>query len=593
MAKVNHIEQYLTCITSNLSNTEVFVKPPLNGDYIKYVILGRKFGVCIVDVINTDVIENIITFVQKKISELDYHKKNIRELYLARTNKKVNSEQIFKYMLIFPNIKNKLLNTLISKSSILDELHSPLYCAGRETIKKKETPTRFYKEPKKDIHLESDEYDDLYNWCVEYEYLKEQYEEVPLTDIQEHIISRDRLKEKIIGPAGSGKSVVLIGKAAKAVKNNQKVLLIVYNKTLRGYLSSLCTRKPFSFNPHKIKILHFHGWINEVGKNFGIDIFARNENDDKEKFLNVVAPNKIKKLLSEKNTKKYDVVLVDELNDMYPDWIDILNGVLKDKGKLIVAGDNTQNIYKRNSENMMRKLDVLGFKEQSSSQELRDSHRLPEDMINILQKFLSYFPMKDSSLPVVPKQMNLQLDESAYKGTFGKWINIEDIIDANQPKKDSNEKIDIDKVDSEKCVEEIINILKCNKTNSVSDLTFISSHRNIIKSVSEALKLKDYKVIDTLKDEDKINFFKEDKAIKCTTIKSFKGWEGRLIIIYLKGKIDQDNLKLLYTALSRVKKNDNGAYITVITKFKPSKGDDERKLKSYIQEFNDYLKYST
>ena len=592
MKKINAVEEYLRFVCSKSRDTDVFVNPPLNGDCIKYVILGKKFGLCIIDIINSSAEVEIITTIQQKISELDYHKKNIRELYLARRGKKVDSQQIFKYMLIFPNIKVETLHTLLSKSSLLKQIHSPLYYAGRETINKKEIPTRFYGESKKDINFESDEYDDLYNWCVEYEYLKEQYEDVPLTDIQEHIISRDRSREKIIGPAGSGKSVVLIGKAAKAIKNNQKVLLIVYNKTLRGYLSSLCTRKPFSFNPHKIKILHFHGWINEVGKNFGIDIFSRNKNDDKENFLNVIAPNKIKKLLSEKNVKKYDVVLVDELNDMYPDWIDILSRVLKDKGKLIVAGDNTQNIYKRNSENMMSKLDDLDFKEQSSSQELRDSHRLPEDMINILQKFLSYFPMKDSSLPVVPKQMNLQLDESAHKGTFGKWINIQDIIDTNQPKKDSNEKIDIDKVDSEKCVEEIINILKCNKTNSVSDLTFISSHRNIIKSVSEALKLKDYNVIDTLKDEDKINFFKEDKAIKCTTIKSFKGWEGRLIIIYLKGKIDKDNLKLLYTALSRVKKNNNGAYITVITKFKPSKEDDERKLKSYIQEFNDYLKYS-
>ena len=57
----------------------------------------------------------------------------------------------------------------MSKSSILDELHSPLYYAGRETIKKKETPTRFYKEPKKyEIFNVTDNYPCSYKEVVEY-----------------------------------------------------------------------------------------------------------------------------------------------------------------------------------------------------------------------------------------------------------------------------------------------------------------------------------------------------------------------------------------------------------------------------------------
>ena len=559
---------------------DFFSNPPINGERVEYVLLHQNQGVCLVEVIDSKNLTKIIKDIPLKLQNLKNHKKNISELYLARSMKSINEKQIFKYLLCFPNVNTYDLSEVTEYINKLK--YSYVSVAGEDTIYFNRSPIKLNQDHRKknslDVLLDKDELDDLHNWCTEYEYLKEQGETLELSETQSEIISRDLKREKILGPAGSGKSVVLVGKARKAVEKNQRVLFLVYNKTLPAYIRSLCTRKPFSFNPNLIKTNHFHAWLGELDDKYGEgDIYSPtgrcNEKEKKnDHFFDIEVVDKTKDLLLRNKVTKYDLILVDELNDMHHHWMSVFTMMLKAEGKLIVAGDDTQNIYSRSIQDMSKTLDDLGFKERQSSQELRESYRLPDDMIKFLQEFLNVFPVDNSSYPVVPAQTSLLPSDSH---TNKKWVDLRSL--------DNSDNVS----NAEVCADEIVNLLKEDKKNSVSDLTFISSNKKMLSNVVKILENKKYKVQDTLKDVSKRSFKKESEAIKCTTIQSYKGFEGRLIVIYLKGNIDNNDhelLKLLYVALSRVKKNEMGSYITLIT-------DISYRSKTSLEKLNK-LKYS-
>ena len=551
------VSDYLKSLAKKY-NYEIFIHPPLNGEFVEYVLLGKKVGICLIEVIDSKNLAKITKDVPLKLQNLKNHKENLSNLYLARSMKSIDEKQIFKYLLCFPNIHTYDLIDAIEYINKLDG--SYVSVAGKDTIYFNRPPIKLNTKDRKKVSsdlLDKDEMDDLYNWCTEHEYLKEQGETLQLSETQSEIISRDLKREKVIGPAGSGKSVVLVGKAHKAIERHKRVLFIVYNKTLTAYIRSLCNRKPFSFNPNLMKTHHFHGWLNELAKKMGdSDLYSRIRHKKGEavnNFFNEGVVKKIKDLLKKNKVTKYDLILVDELNDMNHKWMHVFMMMLKADGKLIVAGDDTQNIYSRSIRDMSKTLDHLGFKERQSSQELRESHRLPDDMIKFLQEFLNVFPVDNSSYPIVPAQVSLLPSDSQ---TRKKWIDLRSQEYSNVI---SN---------AEVCADEVVNLLKKDKKNSVSDLTFISSNEKMLADVVKILKDKNYKVQDTLIDKNKLSFKKESRAIKCTTIKSYKGLEGRLIIAYLTGNIDSKDhelLKLLYVALSRVKKNDMGSYITLVT----------------------------
>ena len=168
-------------------------------------------------------------------------------------------------------------------------------------------------------------------------------------------------------------------------------MFLVYNKTLPAYIRSLCTRKPFSFNPNLIKTNHFHAWLGELDNKYGEgDIYSltRGYKEEEKKidhFFDIGVVDKTKDLLSRNKVTKYDLILVDELNDMHHHWMSVFTMMLKAEGKFpIVAGDDTQNIYFSSIQDMSKTLDDLGFKERQSSQELRECYRLPDDMIKFL-----------------------------------------------------------------------------------------------------------------------------------------------------------------------------------------------------------------
>ena len=53
--------------------------------------------------------------------------------------------------------------------------------------------------------------------------------------------------------------------------------------------------------------------------------------------------------------------------------------------------------------------------------------------------------------------------------------------------------------------------------------------------------------------------------MKATTLHSFKGWEGRHLVLYVSRIASAEDCALFYTALTRLKKHPNGSMLTVVS----------------------------
>ena len=62
----------------------------------------------------------------------------------------------------------------------------------------------------------------------------------------------------------------------------------------------------------------------------------------------------------------------------------------------------------------------------------------------------------------------------------------------------------------------------------------------------------------------KLAFFRGDARVKVTTIQSFKGWENRALVVQISKASDTTGLALAYAAITRLKKDDRGSFLTVI-----------------------------
>lgn len=55
-----------------------------------------------------------------------------------------------------------------------------------------------------------------------------------------------------------------------------------------------------------------------------------------------------------------------------------------------------------------------------------------------------------------------------------------------------------------------------------------------------------------------------DARIKATTLHSFKGWESRLLVVYVTEAEHPESLALIYAGLTRLKRSQDGSWLTVI-----------------------------
>jgi hypothetical protein len=137
---------------------------------------------------------------------------------------------------------------------------------------------------------------------------------------------------RIQGTAGSGKTQLALQLLSDAVINKQKILYVCFNRSLADHMRKIAPASALVTNFHELCIEHYRRSVDEP--NFSNpDIFAK------------AAESYIAHLSQQE--PRYDLIILDEGQDLEPEWIGCLAGQLKPDGRLYLMEDEDQRLYAR------------------------------------------------------------------------------------------------------------------------------------------------------------------------------------------------------------------------------------------------------
>lgn len=188
------------------------------------------------------------------------------------------------------------------------------------------------------------------------------------TDKQSRAIAATNAVYKINGPAGSGKSLVLLIKCLREIdsqglkdeesgqssllsssRNKKKAILFTYNKSLMNYLQDIVdklknnhkTTKELRANLDQLTIINFDKYVWDLANEYrvypGPDLKTYEE---KFKY-------KVDKLFNKTNLPKFDIVAIDEAQDLNISAIQFCYRIKNDNtgSKFYIVFDEAQKIY--------------------------------------------------------------------------------------------------------------------------------------------------------------------------------------------------------------------------------------------------------
>jgi hypothetical protein len=394
---------------------------------------------------------------------------------------------------------------------------------------------------------------DLRGWLVEPDFSAERRRPLIMDRPQRNLVETwpESGFRRIKGPAGSGKSLVLAARAAKLANEGMSVLIITYNITLMHYLRDIVSRgfekKGAS---HNVFYKYFHGWCKEVCAEADMESEYKSlmRGFSRDHIFNEGMPNLAAKAIRENGhmLDHYDAILVDEGQDFLPLWLNVVQGVLKPGGQMLLVADVTQDVYgtaKTWTDDAMKKVKFSGPWAQ-----LRTGYRLPLLAQEHVSRFASKF-LTDRDLPDPPQGV-LNVDRCHMR-----WIacSFRDAVDT--------------------CELEIIDMMHHTGTNGLAnaDITFLTDNPLVGTGVVDCLAGKGIETMSALdkihdnRRREKLKFFVGNARVRATTLHSFKGWESRLLVIYLSETDTHEKRAAIYAGLTRLKEHPEGCRLTVVS----------------------------
>ncbi len=322
---------------------------------------------------------------------------------------------------------------------------------------------------------------------------------IRLTEEQVSILDSLEENDKILvnGPAGSGKTLLAMEYACRCSSEGKRVLFLTYNKMLAQYLSE-------QLHDESIVIKHFHGLISEY-----VSLDAERVNDPVY-YLNVL-PDKFLKVLSTGRVLAYDVLVVDEGQDLInTNYFPIFDKLLRKGlygGRWTFFFDTNQNLFG-------------GPKFQKALEALKKYNpvnlRLKKNCRNTEQ--IAKFNELSSGI--------------ASGETFATGEEVEIVDYATD--------------DFGTALDKLLDNLILSDINA-SDIVFISPY-SFEKSIISEYDGKYKQLIE------KFNGHRNNGKIHFATIQSFKGLDSKIVLAVDTAKIiEQDSNIVLYTLLSRAR----------------------------------------
>ena len=356
----------------------------------------------------------------------------------------------------------------------------------------------------------------------------------PLTKQQTKLLSNTNPPKskgkRVVGVAGSGKTLVLIHKAVNAAIEEKSILIVCFNITMANYLKECVTRLARSKDQNchrKIQVFHFHY------------LFPYEQNLSKER-LNLKEAS--------------DVILIDEAQDFKREWIEKIKELGKINHHLMIFEDDRQNIYNVDVKERQSVPGIIG-----RPNILKSSYRIPPQTARLANIFAAqYCPQSLSGSVITAKEIDLFASNLWFNGNNALQILKQDILqiilDPNTARPDIAILVCTVKSGWDVCkILDDLNILYQKTFESEKEnlqLQEICQNNSSINFHDEERKLRrGYKV----------GFWMQSGKIKVSTIHSFKGWELSNILVYFdpsKGQEDDDVVApLLYTAMTRSQQN--------------------------------------
>lgn len=420
----------------------------------------------------------------------------------------------------------------------------------------------------------------LRHWLIEPEFSAEQREPVRLSADQKRLVldSRPGAWRRVRGPAGAGKSLVLACRAAEMLGRGKEVLVVTFNLTLLNYLKDLAVRWPLPPGKQarkQIIWLNFHSWCRRVcqlagrgadyralmsgrGDGTGTLTTADVRDADNQRILDEGLANLVAQVLDgePEEVSRFDAILIDEGQDFRVSWLRVLGRCVQPGGEMLLMADKTQDIYKRSRLLTEPVMEKTGFR--GAWAQLRISYRMPAKLSHLLRDFAERFLPLETRDPPVPVPLQTDFDQRL-EPCFLRWIQTEP-EDAIQRTLE-----EVERLSRHRDREEL----------PITDLTLLAVDLQSGLALSESLERDGLRVHHTFAPGDKaaarrkkLGFYKGTAEIKATTVHSFKGLEARALVICFNPAeshaMRTGNLALFYAAMSRLKRTERGAHLSVI-----------------------------
>lgn len=364
---------------------EVFFNPYLNGDRPDVLIMRKGYGVMIIEVKdwklanfrlddkkkwffipNNSVVKSPIDQVLKYKSNLyDLHVKDLLYQKIKDFRHfRIVSCAVYFHCASQKDIEDMLVNPYKDKNKEEDNkyqtfLHYNMDFLGYDSLDREHftqilknrylisnNPSQFFTDALYDnfsrllsppLHMK--------NLGVPYNY----------SDKQKEIIYSTRLEQRVRGVFGSGKTTVLAARAVQSYKralernNNPIILILTFNITLKNFIHDKLNRVDEEFPFENFTIINYHQFINAELNNLNIEIEIPEESKP-ENIGNYLEQNYYGNITlfdeHKDEIRKYDAVLIDEIQDYHRSWMDIIKNYFRDpQGDYVLFGDVKQNIY--------------------------------------------------------------------------------------------------------------------------------------------------------------------------------------------------------------------------------------------------------
>jgi len=380
------------------------------------------------------------------------------------------------------------------------------------------------------------------------------------------------------GPAGAGKTLMVARVVADRVKADQRVLVVVYNKTM---CQMIATRALFFLNEgvtdsakrisntRRFNAKVFIAWQDKWWERVCVATDLRRERSMVySKYFNKGNEGRIateaemasltrRGLLKTKDEKlRYDLVVADEAQNMFPDnWEGLKLSTREESGTVAISSDPTQSLYGSRPWTEQR---MKGFSN-NPWRKLNATYRLPDDYLKFVADFVSRFPPDEEvNLPALPDQPSLAgstLYRVASKTEFPK----DGIIAA---------------------VDFALNILKF----SPHQIAVLVPTNNRGKAILQGLRTDRGLNVSHTFEESLRESFGTDDGLRATTFHGYAGWESPCVIVDTNFSEKQTSSNgLLYSGLTRLAKRDHGSAMIFV------EGDNQYR--DIIREYCEEIKY--